>query len=195
MFILVYQGNNTRTIGVVTTMGTLAGIGLGTNLGDRMGHLLAARAELEALAGVKLIAASDIYETEPVGVPIEYAQMAFLNAVLLFDVELDVEEWSAAVHAIEDKLLRVRSEVRNTPRTIDLDLLFFGDVVMERPHLHLPHPQCRNRRFVCMPLCDVAPDLRLPGEDTRTVREVLDSLPLSPIVTKYSKNWIKPETP
>lgn len=170
-------------------MGTLAGIGLGTNLGDRMGHLRNARAELEALAGVKLLAASSIYETEPVGVPVEYAHMAFLNAVLLFDVELDVETWSQEVHAIEDKLLRVRTEVRNTPRTIDLDLLFFGDVVMERPHLHLPHPQCRNRRFVCMPLCDVAPDLRLPGDDSRTMREVLESLPMAPIVKIFEENW------
>lgn len=170
-------------------MGTLAGIGLGTNLGDRMGHLRDARAELEALDGVKLLAASNVYETEPVGVPAEYAHMAFLNAVLLFDVELDVEEWSNQVHAIEDKLLRVRTEVRNTPRTIDLDLLFFGDVVMERPHLHLPHPQCRNRRFVCMPLCDVAPDLRLPGDDSRTMREVLESLPMAPIVKIFEENW------
>ncbi len=170
-------------------MGTLAGIGLGTNLGDRIGHLKDARSELEALDGVKLLVASDVYETEPVGVPAEYAHMAFLNAVLLFDVELDVEEWSYQVHAIEDKLLRVRSEVRNTPRTIDLDLLFFGDVVMERPHLHLPHPQCRNRRFVCMPLCDVAPDLRLPGDDKRTIREVLATLPMSPIVNKSSEQW------
>jgi 2-amino-4-hydroxy-6-hydroxymethyldihydropteridine diphosphokinase len=171
-------------------MGTLAGIGLGTNLGDRMGHLCDARAELEALAGVKLLAASNIYETEPVGVPAEYAHMAFLNAVLLFDVELDVEEWSDHVHAIEDKLLRVRTEVRNTPRTIDLDLLFFGDVVMERPHLHLPHPQCRNRRFVCMPLCDVAPDLHLPGEDTRSMKEVLAAMPELPAVKLYSTEWI-----
>ncbi len=170
-------------------MGTLAGIGLGTNLGNRMEHLRNARAELEALEGVKLVAASNIYETEPVGVPEEYAHMAFLNAVLLFDVELDVEEWSTAVHAIEDKLLRVRTEIRNTPRTIDLDLLFFGDMVMERPHLHLPHPQCRNRRFVCMPLCDVAPDLVLPGEDSRTIREVLQALPEEPIVAEYAEQW------
>lgn len=170
-------------------MGTLAGIGLGTNLGDRMGHLRNARAELEALEGVKLIAASNVYETEPVGVPKEYEHMAFLNAVLLFDVELDVEEWSRQVHAIEDKLLRVRTEVRNTPRTIDLDLLFFGDVVMERPHLHLPHPQCRNRLFVCKPLCDVAPDLCLPGDDNRTMREVLSSLPEKPKVNKFNAQW------
>ena len=171
-------------------MGTLAGIGLGTNLGNRMEHLRNARAELEALEGVKLVAASNIYETEPVGVPAEYAHMAFLNAVLLFDVELDVEEWSSKVHAIEDKLLRVRTEIRNTPRTIDLDLLFFGDVVMERPHLHLPHPQCRNRRFVCMPLCDVAPDLHLPGEDTRSMKEVLAAMPELPAVKLYSTEWI-----
>jgi 2-amino-4-hydroxy-6-hydroxymethyldihydropteridine diphosphokinase len=170
-------------------MGTVAGIGLGTNLGNRMEHLRNARAELEALEGVKLVAASNIYETEPVGVPAEYAHMAFLNAVLLFDVELDVEEWSSKVHAIEDKLLRVRTEVRNTPRTIDLDLLFFGDVVIERPHLHLPHPQCRNRRFVCMPLCDVAPNLKLPGEDTRTMQEVLASLPEAPVVNTYASQW------
>ena len=169
-------------------MGTEAAIGLGSNIGDRLAHLALATAKIEEITGVSLLAKSSVYETEPVGVPAEFAGQKFLNAVALFEVDLDVETWSNAIHAIEADMLRVRGSVRNVPRTIDLDLLYFGDVVMNQPHLHLPHPQCTSRRFVCQPLCELRPHLILPNE-TRSITEILAGLPMSPVVTSFIKTW------
>ncbi len=169
-------------------MGTEAAIGLGSNIGDRLAHLALAIAKIEKIDGVKLLAKSSVYETEPVDVPTEFAVQNFLNAVALFDVDLDVEAWSDEIHAIEADMLRVRGSVRNVPRTIDLDLLYFGDVVMNRPHLHLPHPQCTSRRFVCQPLCELRPHLILPNE-TQPIAEILTRLPLSPVVALFVETW------
>lgn len=165
-----------------------AAIGLGSNVGDRIAHLTAALSRLCAIPGARLICKSSVYETEPVEVPKEFIDMRFLNAVAIFEVDLDVETWSTAVHAIEDDLLRVRGSVPNTPRTIDLDLLYFGDVVMSRPHLHLPHPQCTVRRFVCQPLSELRPDLVLPGE-RGSIAQILAALPKTPDVSLYTKAW------
>lgn len=163
---------------------TEAAIGLGANIGDRLAHLVEARTRLLAIPGATHVASASVYETEPVGVPPEFAGQNFLNTVIVFNVALDVEAWSTAVHAIEDAMLRVRGTVRNTPRTIDLDLLYFGDTVMERPHLHLPHPQCTSRRFVCEPLAELRPGLVLPGE-TRTIAQILADMPPTPVVAQF----------
>ena len=165
-----------------------AAIGLGSNVGDRIAHLTEAVSKLCAIPGARLICKSSVYETEPVDVPKEFIDMRFLNAVAVFEVELDVETWSTAVHAIEGDMLRVRGSVPNTPRTIDLDLLYFGDVVMRRPHLHLPHPQCTARRFVCQPLSELRPDLVLPGE-SGSIAQILAALPKTPEVALYTKDW------
>ena len=162
-----------------------AGIGLGSNLGDRLANLRTARERLEALPGVRLLGKSSVYETEPVGVPEAYASLDFLNAVAVFEVSIPLEDWSDAVHGIEDALLRRRSGVRNAPRTIDLDLLYFGDAVADKPHLHLPHPQSVSRRFVCQPLADLRPGLVLPGE-TRTIADILAALPREPKVARLA---------
>ena len=111
-----------------------------------------------------------------------------MNAVAIFDVAIDVETWSKEVHAIEDAMLRVRGTLPNTPRTIDLDLLYFGDVVMNRPHLHLPHPQCTARRFVCQPLSELRPGLVLAGE-SRSIVRILADLPKTPAVELRTKDW------
>ena len=166
-------------------MKTEAGIGLGSNLGDRLANLRAALDRLEALPGVRLLAKSSVYETEPVGVPEAYAALDFLNAAAVFEVTLAVESWSDAVHRIEAAMLRIRTGVRNAPRLIDLDLLYFGDIAMDRPHLHLPHPQCTARRFVCQPLAELRPGLVLPGE-TRTIADILATLPLEPRVARLA---------
>ncbi len=169
-------------------MGTEAAIGLGSNIGDRLGYLATALTKMERIVGAKLLAKSTVYETEPVEVPQEFSEMKFLNAVALFDVDLDVDSWSTAIHAIEDDMLRIRREQPHTPRTIDLDLLYFGHVTMNRPHLHLPHPQCLSRRFVCKPLADLRPNLVLPGE-TKTIFEILTELPWSPRVCAFKDSW------
>ncbi len=164
---------------------TEAGIGLGSNLYDRLENLKRACRMLCEIKGACLVSAGAVYETEPVGVPPEYADLRFLNTVLIFNVALDVDDWSAQVHAVEDKMLRVRGPVRNAPRIIDLDLLYFGDTVRSQPHLNLPHPQCTSRRFVCAPLADVRPNLILPGQ-TSTVAEILARMDESPQVVFYA---------
>ena len=169
-------------------MGTEAAIGMGSNLGDRLTNLQSAWEELIKIDGVTPLARSSIYETEPVDVPLEFADLSFLNAVALFDVRLDVEMWSRHVHAIEDKMQRVRTSVRNAPRTIDLDLLFFGNCIMNRPHLILPHPQCTNRRFVCQPLAELRPDWTPPG-GTESIAKILSQLPDEPEVRRHTQQW------
>lgn len=169
-------------------MGTEAAIGLGSNIGNRLAHLAMATAKIEKIDGVKLLGKSSVYETEPVDVPDEFEAQNFFNAVAIFEVDCDVEAWSDAIHAIEADMLRIRGPVRNVPRTIDLDLLYFGAVLMDRPHLRLPHPQCTSRRFVCQPLCELRPHLILPNE-TKSIAEILATLPLSPGVTPFVKTW------
>lgn len=169
-------------------MRTEAAIGLGSNLGDRLAHLQAAWEALGKVDGVTPLARSAIYETAPVDVPMEFEHLRFLNAVALFDVALDVETWSHHVHAIEDDMQRVRTGVRNAPRIIDLDLLFFGDCVMSQPHLTLPHPQCTNRRFVCQPLAELRPNWVPPG-GTAPIADILQKLPMEPAVQRYTVQW------
>ena len=167
------------------TMKTEAAIGLGSNIGNRQAFIQDAISRLSKLSGVTLIAQSSVYETEPVDVPAEFANMPFLNAVALFDVEGDVLDWSKAVHAIEADMLRIRGSVPHTPRTIDLDLLYFGNTTLNEPHLHLPHPQCTVRRFVCQPLAELRPNLVLPGE-SKSIAEILATLPTTPAVKRYT---------
>ena len=163
-------------------------VGLGSNLGDRLANLRAARERIDALPETRVVASAPVYETEPVGVAERYRDLLYLNTVLCAETELDLEEWSRSLHSIEDVLLRVRTGERNAPRTIDIDLLTYGDVISRRPHLNLPHPQCTARRFVCAPLNDLEPGLVLPGE-TRTVAEILASLPAVPSVRHFAMEW------
>ena len=169
-------------------MGTEAAIGLGSNLGDRLAHLQAAWEALVKIPGVTPLARSAIYETDPVDVPTEFEDLSFLNAVALFDVTLDVETWSRHVHAIEDDMQRVRTGVRNAPRSIDLDLLYFGDCITNKPHLTLPHPQCINRRFVCQPLAELRPNWVPPGA-AEPIYKTLQKLPKQPAVQHYTHQW------
>lgn len=161
-------------------MSTEAGVSLGSNLGDRARNLRLAAEALAGGPGVRLLAQSPVYETEPVDVPPEFAGLSYLNAVAVFDVALPLEDWSALCHGVEDALGRVRTGWHH-PRTIDVDLLWFGAERRDEPHLRLPHPQIASRRFVCEPLAAVRPDLELPGLPG-TVRELLAALPPRPAV-------------
>lgn len=154
---------------------TEAGISFGSNLGDRAAWLEQAIARLAALPGVRLLARAPLYETDPVDVPEAFRDRLYLNTVAIYAVRLPLAEWSRLCHAAEDALGRVRTGYHH-PRTIDIDLLYFGDAVSDIPHLHLPHPQISSRVFVCRPLADVRPALRLPGF-SRTVAELLAALP------------------
>ena len=127
-----------------------AGVSLGSNIEPRADYLARALAALAALPGTRLERASEPEETEPVGVPPEYAHLRFLNQLAIFETELEVHEFSRRMHAVEDALGRKRT-VRNGPRTIDLDLVDFGGMVLDEPDLVLPHPRARERAFVMAP--------------------------------------------
>lgn len=137
-------------------------VALGANLGDCRATFASA---LEALAeepGLRVLSASQVYETPPLG---PEGQPPYLNAVLALAAEgIAPERLLERLQAIESELGRDRSPeaVRWGPRTLDLDILFFGDRVIERPALQVPHPRLHERAFVLVPLADLAPDLRHP---------------------------------
>ena len=126
-------------------------VALGSNAGLREDFLSKAVVALSALPETRLVAASSVIETEPVDVPAAFADMKFLNQVVVLETGLAVEDFSRRMHAIEDGLGRVRT-VRNGPRTIDLDLIDFGGLVRNDPELTLPHPRATERSFVMEPL-------------------------------------------
>ena len=134
-------------------------VSLGSNIGDRAAHLKRAVELLSVLPETKLVKASGIIETEPVDVPEEFSGMKFLNQAAVFETNLSPYEFSDRMHAIEDDMGRVRL-VRNGPRTIDIDLIDFGGVEMNDPHLILPHPRAKERDFVLVPLAELGVELK-----------------------------------
>lgn len=134
-------------------------LGLGANLGDRLATLQRA-VDLLAEHGVRTVASSRVWATAPLGGPQD--QPEFLNVVVEIDADgLEPAEVLAAGHDVEADLGRVRAE-RWGPRTIDVDLLLWGDRVVQTPDLTIPHPRLHERAFVVLPLLDLDPDPRLP---------------------------------
>jgi 2-amino-4-hydroxy-6-hydroxymethyldihydropteridine diphosphokinase len=133
---------------------TRAYVALGANLGDRAGALARAVEALRATPGVHVVAVSRTWETAPVGPP----QPAYLNAAAALDTELDAIALLARLHEIERAAGRTRGAERNLPRTLDLDLLLFGGLVIESPELVVPHPRMHQRAFVLEPLAEIAPE-------------------------------------
>ncbi len=138
---------------------SLAVIGLGTNLGNRLDNLNRAVKALSLLPGVKITAGSGVYETEPVGVT---EQPKFYNAVLLAQVTASPAVLLGGCLGIEAAMGRVREE-KNGPRIIDIDLLIYENVKSESFELTLPHPRITERAFVMRPLADLFPSGRAPG--------------------------------
>jgi 2-amino-4-hydroxy-6-hydroxymethyldihydropteridine diphosphokinase len=143
-------------------------LGLGTNLGDRLGHLRAALARLPDLR-----ACSSVYETEPWGVT---DQPHFLNLCCRLETGLAAPALHAQFKRIEHDLGRQPGGQRWGPRPIDIDLLTYDDVRLETAELNIPHPRIANRAFVLRPLAELAPGLRVPGLDG-TVADLLAALP------------------
>ena len=157
-----------------------AGVALGSNLGERLANLRNARREIISMKGaLPPLRCSAIYETEPVGC--EKGAAKFFNAVIEFGYAGQPIELRRELAAIERVLGRPAAHERNVSRPIDLDLLYFGDVIIETAELRLPHPRIVDREFVLRPLADIRPDLVLPGQ-TDAVDVLLLRLPLSGVV-------------
>ena len=156
--------------------GLVGYLGLGSNEGDRLGNLRAARDALPA-HGVEVLASSSVYETAPQGEVLEQAD--FLNAVLRIRTALAAEELLDAAKAVERELGREPGGVRHGPRPIDVDVLLLGDVQLTGERLSLPHREVRSRRFVLEPLIELDPGLTLP--DGTELAPLLDALRGQPV--------------
>jgi 2-amino-4-hydroxy-6-hydroxymethyldihydropteridine diphosphokinase len=132
-------------------------LGLGSNVGDRRAHLLAAVAELPR-HGVDVLASSSVYDTEPVGLVLD--QPSFLNACLRVRTAHDPEALLHACKEVERVVGREAGGVRHGPRVIDVDVLLLGSVAYSSPRLTLPHAEVLARRFVLVPLLELDPELR-----------------------------------
>ena len=134
-------------------------LGLGSNVGDRRGHLEAAVAELPA-RGVDVVGSSSVYETEPVGLVLE--QREFYNACLRVETDFGPDELLAACKEVERFLGRKPGGLRHGPRPIDVDVLLLDGLEYRSERLTLPHPEVESRRFVLVPLLELDPELTLP---------------------------------
>lgn len=153
-------------------------LGLGSNLGDRAGHLRTAREALAALPGARLALASPVYETEPWGDP---DQPSYRNQVVAVDLE---PHWTAGrllatCQAIEDACGRRRDPARRFgPRTLDVDILLYGRERIDEPGCIVPHPRLLERAFVLVPLADIAPETVVPdGGQGIVVKAALAKIP------------------
>ncbi len=134
-------------------------IALGANLGDPVGQVLGGIEALARLPGTRLAARSSLYRSRPVGGP---AQPDYVNAVVRLSTRLPPRallRWCLAIEARHGR----RREGKNTPRTLDLDLLLYDGLIMHEPGLTLPHPRMHERGFVLLPLAEIAPDAIVPG--------------------------------
>lgn len=146
-------------------------LGLGSNVGDRAGHLRAAIALLGE-RGVEVEAISSAYETEPVGEPLDQAD--FLNAAIRIRTELEPEALLEVCKQVEVERGRALDAPRHSPRPLDVDLLLLGDLQLSTDRLTLPHPEASSRRFVLAPLLELDPGLTLP--DGTPLTQALSSL-------------------
>lgn len=136
----------------------IAYVGIGANLGDALANVDDAFERLAALPGTELLARSSRYRTAP----IDSSGDDYINAVACIDTGMDAHALLAALHGIELAHGRERP-YRNAPRTLDLDVLLYGDQVIDTPALQVPHPRMHERAFVLAPLLEIAPDADIPG--------------------------------
>ena len=163
------------------------GVALGSNVGDRLENLCAARNAISQLANVRPpILSSALYETEPVGC--ERGAGKFLNAAVEFDYAGNPVRLLEHLIQIEEMLGRERDHPRNVSRTIDIDLLYSGDQQIHEERLQLPHPRLHLRSFVLRPLADLHPDLIVPGQQ-KTIRELLAEVEQSDELAVFAETW------
>ena len=159
-------------------------VGIGSNLGEREFLIRKAVEGLRELPRTSVIQVSSLYDTDPVG---DIEQPAFLNAVVRLETELEARELLWHLLLIEKRMGRIRTQ-RWGPRSIDLDLLFHGDEVIEESDLRVPHPEAHNRAFVLLPLQELEPDFTHP-ETGETIRKMIRGLDPTPSVRKGGRFW------
>lgn len=141
---------------------SVAFVGLGANLDDPRRHVKQACLDLDAIAQTRVLRTSSLYRSAPLG----YAeQPEFINAVAQLETALPAERLLAELQAIEERHGRSRS-FPNAPRTLDLDLLLYGQATIEAERIKVPHPRMHERAFVLMPLVEIAPHAVIPGRGT-----------------------------
>jgi 2-amino-4-hydroxy-6-hydroxymethyldihydropteridine diphosphokinase len=149
-------------------------LGLGSNVGDRRGHLQEAVDALPSV-GVRVTAASSLYDTDPVGEVLD--QPSFLNACVLVETELEPLELLDNVKRLEVELGRASGGLRHGPRAIDIDILLLGELTLAHERMILPHEQVLNRRFVLIPALEL--DFALVTPDGQRLADALAALPVS----------------
>jgi 2-amino-4-hydroxy-6-hydroxymethyldihydropteridine diphosphokinase len=149
-------------------------LGLGSNVGDRRAHLQAAVDALPSV-GVRVTAASSVYDTDPIGEVLE--QPSFLNACVLVETALEPLELLDAAKRLEAQLGRAPDGVRHGPRAIDIDILMLGEIELVHERMTLPHKQVLSRRFVLIPALEL--DFELVTPDGRRLSDALAVLPVS----------------
>ena len=154
-------------------------LSLGSNLGDRAANLNAAINRLRSLGEVLQV--SSLYETEPVEFT---AQPWFLNCAIELDTEQTAQQLIEAILEIERQMGRTRTQKKG-PRSIDIDILLFGNSTIDTKGLSIPHPGLQERRFVLEPLAEIAPGVRHPALK-KTIQELRDALPPGQVVRKFS---------
>jgi 2-amino-4-hydroxy-6-hydroxymethyldihydropteridine diphosphokinase len=159
-------------------------VGIGSNVGEREVTIRKAVDGLAELPQTRLVRLSSLYDSDPVGV---LDQPPFLNAVAMLETDLEPRQLLWNLNLIESRLGRVRTE-RWGPRTIDLDILFYGNLVLDEPDLTLPHPEIANRAFVLIPLNELDPFLPHPRTG-RVVSEMLKRLKSYPAVRRRGRLW------
>jgi len=162
-------------------------VALGSNIGDRLENLRAARKAVLGLANAEPpILSSAVYETEPVGC--EPGAGKFLNAVVELEYDDDPQRLFEQLIQIEEGLGRKRDHPRNVSRTIDIDLLYCGGQLINDKRLQLPHPRLHLREFVLRPLADIRPALMLPNPK-KNIRELLTEVERSGEVIRFAEEW------
>ncbi|GLW51498.1 2-amino-4-hydroxy-6-hydroxymethyldihydropteridine diphosphokinase [Streptomyces sp. NBRC 14336] len=164
-------------------------ISLGSNLGNRLETLQGAVDALADTPGLRIKAVSPVYETEPWGVE-PGSQPSYFNAVVILKTTLPPSSLLERAHAVEEAFHRVRDE-RWGPRTLDVDIVAYADVVSDDPTLTLPHPRAHERAFVLAPWHDVDPGAKLPGRGA--VADLLDTVPREGVVPRGDLELRLPE--
>ncbi len=145
-------------------------LGLGSNLGDREQNILAAASKLQAHAAVRVLERSRVYQTSPLGP----SQEKFLNCALKIKTQLSARQLLTLCKRVESGLKRKKT-IKWGPRTIDVDILFYGEIRCDTPKLTLPHPEFAKRKFVLLPLRELCPDFIAPGYE-KSVRQLARDL-------------------